>query len=386
MRTRRRWIMRAGLGLLATMTLAGCLLPYGPPVPLTDSGSGLTYNFPDPAGVFTGFPGVDQLYSTSGTGVNGQKLNIPTEALVPGYYLSDPSDALTMVPAGDIGGGFWAPTVTWIQPLGQQGYWVMWVSVVQSGRTNCLQAFQSMSGPAGQFMPVGIPWCVLSPMVGDLDPSIFVSTDGSLWLASSYQTLQSGVILDSSIQAGRLTASGLGFQIGPPLLMLVDWSQLYSNPQVWSSDVNGTPYGVGVPPPNGLLAVENPQLAIDPSPTVYGTPPTTYRIDVFVSYGQWNQLQPPSYHTLEFACINLTASSTTANCVPTEGADLSASLGGGNAPYNPGGMSLMDPGPGPYMSTPFVLFAGQVSLNNTMYRPAYWENSSAFYRNCTPTC
>jgi hypothetical protein len=360
----RRMLLGMGAAVAAALVLCGCLVPEGPATRLDGSPTAFR-DFPDPAGVLYA-TGVAQLYATS-----ADSENVPSEEWQLGAATSTVQhDALGNI-AVDYNlhpNGEWAPTVHYVG-----GKYVMWFAALQSSSPACLST--AYSSGVTVFSATNQIFCAPSGSgEGYLDPSFFVSTDGSLWLIWSVQYVVGGSN-ESFLAAQQLASNGLGFLAGSSMIDLATYTDVQNEACLAPSClVNGVSYGLGLHP-----EIENPQLAIDPDPTVYdgSSGPVTYQIDVLSSVGTYSTGSSPyGYHTLEFACISLTSGTTNANCVWNEAEDISSTILGNNvmSPVNPGGLSLIDG------STGWAVWAG--ALPNT-YQPrgAFSETTHAVYRN-----
>lgn len=284
---------------------------------------------------------------------------------MPVYSLPD----VRGLPTQDKPGTQWAPSVSYIN-----GWYVIWyASGVYAHAGECLNSAYS-SSPAGPFYQATVELCGYPISTGyAIDPNIFRSTDNSLWLLWSYEVGPGSG--GSEILATPLDSTGLYFS-GAQSLTIATFDNVNAIPPCVQPNclINGQGYTLGSYP-----VIENPQAAIDPSPTVYSGDGTVYNIDIFVSFGTWHDSY--AYHTVEFACATLLNGQTSDNCVPIEGEDITGNLLGGGVtiPQNPGGMSLLDPGTHPRSSVPYMLFAGASSDPRTRY--PYYEGSTSVYRN-----
>jgi Glycosyl hydrolases family 43 len=355
------------IAVLVTVVLlaAGCLIPSGNPNSFVGS------DFPDPAAVQISFTDAE-VYATSASGRNLPEADWPINS----YGVTGLQDVFSsnsyLLSWGDTPGFIWAPTVSYIA-----GNYVMWFASPQSnGGPACLNSAYSSNGT-----PTG-PWyihqktCGYPAGYGMVDPSIFKAADGSLWLFFSVETVPP-YTHDSEIVGVSLDSSGLDW--GSQSFVVAHYNDLANVPCLQANNclIWNVRYTLG-----GNSEVENPEVVIDPSPTNYNNSGTYYKLDVFVSYGTWNATQ--AYHTLEFACQSLVSGQSSISCGPgaPAGSDVSGNVMGGTyAEYvdNPGGWSLMDPGPGFNGSTPMGFFAAANAGTNVPRLP-YWETTQSYYR------
>jgi len=327
-----------------TCPVDSCVTPDGPPESLPGyEGETQVTNLPDPAGVLVD-PGAVEIFTTT-PGTDPHTYNVPTATWTAGSTenLAFTQDALSTddLIANNLDTVAWAPTVEYVD-----GQYVMWFSGNTGGGANCLVVADS-STAAGTYYVHGGPvynnagTCDPSHAgFGMIDPSLFWAEDGSLWLTWSESKADES---ESYIMARQLSSTGLTWYTSddPTILTLAKFSDISGLPDT----VNGVGYGTGSGCDDGCVpVVENPQL-------VYDATSAEDPIDVFVSYGSWNEAD--SYRTVEFGCGDLigqpSEDATTSNpCDPTNAWDVSAlAEGPGNSDVsNPAGMSVAPDGDG----------------------------------------
>jgi hypothetical protein len=247
-----------------------------------------------------------QVY-TSGVLYFGVPFHIPTfEMSWPGSAVSTPVDALPTLPSWVAPNGaatpfVWAPTVRVVA-----GRYLMMFGASRAGGAMCIGAATS-GNAGGPFAPTTVEWCDPDPRVGWLDPSLLVDGDGSIWLTWSRQWSTRG---GSEIVAQRLTGDGLG---------LVGSRSTLVSFVAAASATDGRNFG---PAP----FVENPALVRDGH----------NGYDLLVSIGTWTDT---SYRTVEIPCLLPYGA-----CVPSRGADISASMKVGDVSSVGGASVVVDDG------------------------------------------
>jgi hypothetical protein len=277
-----------GLAALAIL-MTGCLVP--------PSSANTKYMYsgdgPDPAWVPI-YYGVAEVYMTDSY-VNGGSAFYH----IPSYITPIPNphatgsmiEALPTLPTLT-SGDTWAPTVRLIG-----GQYVMLFSESVAGRANCIGWATSAAG--NPFTPVNsLYWCSANPSIGFLDPDLFVTPSGAVWMIYSQQGAALSSVGGSQLVAHQLIASGLGIPVGSSDYTLVTYDQVAS----FTSD----------PGPNH--EIENPSMTSDD----YNGQDLTF------SLGTWTS--NATELTGEIPCL-----SPNGNCIPGDGAAIMKGDGGASA-------------------------------------------------------
>jgi hypothetical protein len=321
----------AAVGLVgAALLLTGCLSADGSPK------VAFFGDAPDPAGV--AIPNTTNQVGMYSTEVNSRGLNIPRWCL--NFNTGSEGcigDALPSPPSWVGGPGFtWAPTVRKIA-----GRYLMMFSASptpaagQPQPANCIGAATSPTWD-GSFSALSLKWCDTNQSVGWLDPSLFVDSDGTVWLTYAREWHDSAGN-HSEIDAQQLSSSGTS-KVGAATRLVT-----YGDVAGLNGDNGSSPF------------VEQPQLVKDPA----------NNYDLLVSVGTYSN---PGYNTIEMAC-----GAPQGSCIPQRGGILPLSSDG--SVVGTGGASLVfDASPAPNA----IFFHGWPNGPFGGTRIAYWEFTNCF--------
>ena len=300
MRKHLRFRLAPLLGMVAILTLSGCLSTIGTQKRVT------SFQSADPA-FMPVYWGAAQVFSTNRWPAWGVRYHVPSYTLtIPGGQALSEHDALPNLPSWTFDEAdptkdseTWAPTVRYIG-----GRYLLMFSNSSRNMPNhemCIGAATSTS-LAGTFSPTSFQLC--GPAGHQfIDPQLFVDPGTNrVYLLWSDQWGFGG---NSAIRARQLSSNGLGLVGGQYTLIT------YARTSV----------AAGGGRTGSKAVVENPALVKDP----YNN------YDLLVSFGTWNEAN--SYSTIEIPCL-----APTGSCIESRGAPLNL------VGQNPGGASLMSDG------------------------------------------